>query len=66
MVHVSTSYLRVWEHPKYARKFCEVQNIAIVNDAVERDVKDIQDYANAAMDRSCMERMILVSNSCSF
>ena len=42
MVHVSTAYLRVWEHPKYARKFCEVQNIAMVNDAVERDVKDIQ------------------------
>ncbi len=40
-----------------------VRNLAVVNDAAERGVKDIQDYANAAMDGTCRERIVLVSNS---
>ena len=38
-------------------------NLAVVNDAAGRGVKDIQDYANIARDGTCRERMILVSNS---
>ena len=37
-------------------------NLSVVNDAAERGVKDIQDYANAARDGSCREQMVLVSN----
>ena len=40
-----------------------VENLAVVNDAAERGVKDIQDYANAARDGSSHERIILMSNS---
>ena len=40
-----------------------VVNMAVVNDAAERGVKDIQEYANAAMDGSCREQIILVSNA---
>ena len=39
-----------------------VNNLSVVNDAAERGVKDIQDYANAARDGSCREQMVLVSN----
>ena len=40
-----------------------VKNIAVVNDAAERGVKDIQEYADAAQDGSCRERIVLVANS---
>ena len=40
-----------------------IENLAVVNEAAEYGVKDIQDYANASMDGSSGERLILVSNS---
>lgn len=40
-----------------------VRNIAVVNDAAERGIKDIQEYANAAQDGSCRERIVLVTSS---
>ena len=41
-----------------------VSNVAVVNDAAERGVKDVQDFANAAMDGATHRgHIILVSNS---
>lgn len=40
-----------------------VSDIAVVNDAAERGVKDVQEYANAAADGAERERIVLVSNS---
>ena len=40
-----------------------LNNISVVNDAAERGIKDITDYANAARDGTCRERIVLVSNS---
>ena len=40
-----------------------VNRIEVVNDAAERTVKDVQDYANAARDGGRREKIILVSNS---
>ena len=40
-----------------------VCNIPVVNDSAERSVKDIQDYANVAKDRTHKENIMLVSNS---
>lgn len=53
-----------WDtNPDYTRMKEIVTNLSVVNDAAERGVKDIQDYANVARDGSCRERMILISNS---
>lgn len=40
-----------------------VNDLAVVNDTAERGVKDIEDYANQAMDGTKRENMVLVSNS---
>ena len=48
---------------QYLRSLHVVERLSVVNDAAERGVKDIQDYANAAKDGSSRERMVLVSNS---
>lgn len=50
-------------HAEYLSMREVLTNLAVVNDAAERGVKDIQDYANIARDGTCRERMILVSNS---
>lgn len=53
-----------WETNQEYKEMLEiVNNLAVVNDAAERGVKDIQDYANAARDGSSRERIVLVSNS---
>ncbi len=40
-----------------------VSSLSVVNDAAERGVKDVQDYANASRDGNYRERIVLVSNS---
>ena len=40
-----------------------VRDLSVVNDAAERSVKDIQDYADSANDGVVRERIILVSSS---
>ena len=40
-----------------------VKHLSVVNDAAERGIKDIQDYANAARDGAFRGNIILVSNS---
>ena len=53
-----------WEtDPSYLRMREVVSHLAVVNDAAERGVKDIQDYDNVTRDGTCRERMILISNS---
>lgn len=53
-----------WEgNPGYHQMATIVSNIAVVNDAAERGVKDVQDFANTAMDDAHRGRIILVSNS---
>ena len=41
------------ENPEYIYMSSIVTNIAVVNDAAERGIKDIQEYTNAAQDGSC-------------
>ncbi|CAH1792089.1 unnamed protein product [Owenia fusiformis] len=50
-------------HQGYITLAAIVHNLHVVNDAAERSVKDIQDYANAARDGTVRARMILVSSS---
>lgn len=50
-------------NPQYLEILLIVQELPVVNDAAERGVKDIQDYANMARDADDRGRMILVSNS---
>ena len=50
-------------NPQYARLCDHVSHLAVVNDAAERGVKDIQDYANAARDGTHRGDIILVSGS---
>ena len=53
-----------WERSlSYQRMSKFVQYLAVVNDAAERGVKDVQDYANAAGDGSYREQIVLVANS---
>lgn len=40
-----------------------VKHIAVVNDAAERGIKDIQDYANVAQDGTHRERIVLVTHA---
>ena len=40
-----------------------VIDLTVVNNAAERRVKDMQEYANSAADGAERERIILVSNS---
>ena len=40
-----------------------VNRIVVVNDAAERGIKDIQEYANAAGDSEDRGNIVLVSNS---
>ena len=68
LLHVDGAWLNTppgqWEtNPQYAVMLLLVEKLAIVNNAAERGVKDIQHYANAARDGSCRERIVLVSNS---
>lgn len=49
--------------PEYRSMKDILTNLAVVNDAAERGIKDITDYANVARDGTCRERIILVSNS---
>ena len=48
---------------EFSEMLAVVKNVAVVNDAAERGVKDIQDYANAARDGAHKGRIVLVSNS---
>ena len=53
-----------WEaNQEYQVMLLVVEKLAVVNDAAERGVKDIQDYANAARYGSSREGIVLVSNS---
>ncbi len=49
--------------PEFIRMKVLVQNLAVVNDIAERGIKDIQEYAEAAMDGAYRGQIILVSNS---
>ena len=40
-----------------------VKELAVINDAAERGLKDIQDYANAARDRERRGRIVTVVSS---
>lgn len=50
-------------NPGYIQMASIVANIAVVNDAAERGVKHVQDYADDAMDDVNRGHIILVSNS---
>ena len=39
-----------------------VQHIAVVNDAAERGIKDIQEYANASDNETYRNQIIVVAN----
>ena len=41
---------------------CVVMNVAVVNDAAERGINDIQEYANAAQNAFCRVRIVLAFN----
>ena len=54
----------MWEEQEdYRNMAAVVTNLAVVNDAAECRVKDVQDYANAARDGAHRGRIVLVSNS---
>ena len=53
-----------WEaNQEYQVMLLVMEKLAVVNDAAERGVTHIQDYANAARDGSSREGIVLVSNS---
>ena len=53
-----------WEqNPAYREMADVVKNMAVVNDAAERGVRDVQDYANSAGDGEHRGEIVLVSNS---
>ena len=47
----------------YRRLAGVVNELAVVNDAAERGVKDVTDYANAARDGAMRSRIITVASS---
>jgi hypothetical protein len=51
------------EDEEYKHMAAIVCHIPVVNDAAERSVKDIQDYASVAKDGKHRENIMLVSNS---
>ncbi len=53
-----------WEAEEDFRKMAAIAaKLAVVNDAAECGVKDVQDYANSARDGAYRECIVLVSNS---
>ncbi len=53
-----------WVHNReYKRMYKVVENIEVVNDAAERGVKDVKEYAKVAKDGRYHEQIILVSSS---
>lgn len=55
---------QLWDtHPGYRSMATVVHNLEVVNDAAERGVKDVQDYANTARDGVQRGRIALVSAS---
>ena len=68
LLHMDGDWLasppHLWEdNDQYQDMSHVVTKLAVVNDAAERGVEDIQDYQNAARDGTCRERIVLVSNS---
>lgn len=51
------------DNADYLNMLDKVQSIKVVNDAAERGVKDVTDFANASQDGANLGRIILVSNS---
>ena len=53
-----------WEdNDEYRNMKSVVSNIAVVNDAAERSIKDIQDFANTSNDSGRREDIVLVTES---
>ena len=55
--------VRLWDTDEYVSMRETLSPLEVVNDTVERGVKDIQEYANTARDIGQTGRIILVSNS---
>ena len=56
--------LAQWEEDEEYKKMCSIVcNIPVVNDAAERGVKDVQDYANSANDGAYRSKIVVVANS---
>ena len=52
-----------WEqNQSFRRTKAVVSELAVVNDAAERGVKDVQEYANAARDGEHRGNIVLVAN----
>ncbi len=53
-----------WEHDAdFMRMYDVVRQLSVVNDAAERAIKDITEYANVAKDGCYREDIMIVSNS---
>ena len=68
LLHMDGNWLSLpsqqWaENEEFLQMANIVKNISVVNDAAERGVKDIQDFAECARDSFTRERMVLVSSS---
>ena len=56
--------LAQWEEDEEYKQMCSIVcNIPVVNDAAERGVKDVQDYANSANDGAYRGKIVVVANT---